>query len=191
MRRSLTFRTAAIALSIAAAYGSSATAGAAAASPRSTAADMIQDEKGFSVHQVDAEAGLHPERPSADDQKVPTDDGHAYWLRSEPTLVGGIVDVGLVEASGGRQVWLRVSDIDAKLFHDFTSAHVGDWFAFVLNGRMIGEPIKIMMSVAGDRWELPETNQMAAYARCVSFENVKERSTRDVSPPASSCRLPL
>ncbi len=149
---------------------------------------MIRDEKGFSIHQVDAEAGLHPEAPSSTDQKVLTDDGHAYWLRSEPVLAGGILEVGLAVDRYGQKVWLRVNDKDAERFHAFTSAHVGDQFAFVLNGRMIGEPIQIMMPISGERWELPPTFPLIAYTRCVGFEMVKEGAARNSNPSMSSCQ---
>jgi hypothetical protein len=44
----------------------------------------IAEQKGVAVYQVDAEAGLHPESPRRDDQKVVSIEGHAYWLRPSP-----------------------------------------------------------------------------------------------------------
>jgi preprotein translocase subunit SecD len=185
MRYPLMLRTAAAALVIATVNGPPAIPGASA--PQLADARMTQGEGGFTVHQVDAEAGLHPESPSADDEWVLTDDGHAYWLHSEPILVGGIVDVGLTKESGGRVVWLRVTDKDAERFHRFTSTHIGDQFAFVLNGRMIGEPVKITMPIAGGLWQLAASNQVVAYIRCLGFERVRDDAAHAPSPPTSNC----
>lgn len=166
----------------------------AAASQAAASVDPSDDgpptlsEKGFSPHQVDAEAGLHPNRPSPDDQRVVTDQEHVYWVRTEPILKGGLVDVHVVQAEGVFKIILRMSDEDAKLFHAFTTSNTGPKIAFVLNGRMIGEPIRVMGPISGTELQLPQsTNRMYITLLCDEFERAKEAAASASGQEISKC----
>jgi preprotein translocase subunit SecD len=106
------------------------------------AASSISEAKGFSIHEVSAEAGLHPRRPNRGDEKVLTNDGHAYWLRPSPVLRGGIVGVDMGQ-DNRTVVLLRLAPDAAKGFSHFAANHAGRSIAFVLDGRMIGAEVHI------------------------------------------------
>ena len=156
---------------------------------QSTPGNPARPRGNVAVFEVDAEAGLHPRRPTMGDKKVPTDDGHAYWVRAKPSLPVDIVDVGLTE--DGRMIWLRVTDETAARFHEFTSTHVGRQFVLVVDGRIIGEPATIMTPGSGTQWMLSESNPLVAFVRCVAFERVKQGSAGGRSSAISNCQLQL
>jgi hypothetical protein len=147
----------------------------------------ISPRTSVAVFEVDAEAGLHPSRPRAGDQKAPTDEGHAYWVRAKPSLVADIVDVGLAE--GGRTLWLKVSVHTAQEFGEFTATHIGGQFALTLDGRIVGEPATIQGPITGTGWNFAESSPLEAYVRCLAFERVKDRSAGKRTPAASKCEL--
>jgi hypothetical protein len=65
--------------------------------------------RSIALYQVDAEAGLHPDRPQAGDIKLSSLWGHAYWVRPTPVLAGGVTAVRLEEECQRGRVWLRLS----------------------------------------------------------------------------------
>jgi hypothetical protein len=146
-------------------------------------------KRGFVVSEVIAEAGLHPKSPLPGARKVQSDEGHAYWVKPAPVVAGGIVDVGVEKGVDGWMVWLLVNDADAKQMHKFTSAHVGGQFALMLNGQIIGEPMTIMGTLSGPRWQLAETGRLIAYGRCVDFEQARDAANKS-NKVASNCHFP-
>jgi preprotein translocase subunit SecD len=141
--------------------------------------------KGFAVYQVDAEVGVHPDRPSASDQKMLSDEGHAYWVRSTPVLKGGLVEVGMDDS--GRRLWLRVNEDAAKRFGEFTGANIGRQVAMVVDGRIVGGPAQVMAAIRGAQWVQAESPPLVAYVRCLTFERVQD--SPKPSHKASGCRL--
>jgi preprotein translocase subunit SecD len=148
-------------------------------------------ESGFAVREVIAEAGLHPDLPLVGARKVESDEGHAYWVKPHPIVSGGIVEVGMVKGEAGWKVWLRVNDADAKQMREFTSANVGSQIALMLDGRIIGEPPRIMTPISGTHWETAETNSLVAYARCLNFDKASDGGVNNPNAAASRCRFPV
>lgn len=123
--------------------------------------DRIANEKGFSIHEVDAEAGLQPAQPRPGDQKVLTWDGHAYWLRPVPIVLNDFEGVRLLYGQDGKlQVWLRLTPEGQRAFASFTSTHVGQKLAFVLDGKMIGPDVVIMGPVPGPEIAIPVRDEI-------------------------------
>jgi hypothetical protein len=104
----------------------------------------ISQEHGFSVHESVAEAGLHPDQPAPDTEKVLTNEGHAYWLRSAPLMRGGISDVAVVHDGGQVYLVLKFTPRGGETFSHLAKAHQEQFIAFVLDGKMLGEPMEVL-----------------------------------------------
>ena len=115
-------------------------------------AEEISQERGFSIHEADAEAGLHPEQPAPTDEKVMTTDGHAYWLRRDAILAGQLTDVSSAYLLLGQtHIQLTLTPEGARLFSAWTKGNVGHQLAYVLNGRIIAEPVRVMEAITSAR----------------------------------------
>ena len=147
------------------------TAGAAA-----TAEVVPPELRGFSIHQSDAEAGLVPARPRADDLWVKTIDGHAYWLFAAPLLKNEVDGVKVVRFWDGRWgVQIHLTQKGALQAAAFTERLVGKKIAFVIDGQMIGPEVTIEMQIPGQVWEIPAEDELGATFLAYRFNMVISR----------------
>lgn len=70
--------------------------------------------------------------------------GNRNALFGADQIAAASVDTG---ATGGPAVTIRLKDAGARLFADYSSAHIGDLFAIVLDGRILVMPM-VMSAVA-------------------------------------------
>ncbi|MFZ5721929.1 MAG: hypothetical protein ACOY5Y_20950 [Pseudomonadota bacterium] len=155
----------------------------------SAAAPALSDVPGFALYAVSAEAGVHPLQPNPGDEKVLTNDGHAYWLRREPILRGGIAGANAREDAGMTFVVLQLTRESASIFSNYASNYSGNSVGVVLDGRMIGSEIHIGEGFgAGDTplraLMLPARNRFDAEILAMQFRRVIERDipSRPVAP---------
>ena len=114
-------------------------------------AGQIPQERGFSIYEADAEAGLHPEQPSPGDERVQTTGGHVYWLRPNAISRGGLISVEKYFAQGEAHIQLTVAPDTARRFSAWTMSNIGHQFVYVVNGEIIGEPIVVQDAITSAR----------------------------------------
>jgi preprotein translocase subunit SecD len=82
-----------------------------------------------------------------------------------PALFGGTelssAAIG-TDQTGGRTVNFQLKDTGARLFGDFTAGHVGEYFAIVLDGRVISAP-RINSSIPGGNVQITQDGTIGGY----------------------------
>ncbi len=72
---------------------------------------------------------------------------------------------------GKRVVTFNLKDEGAKLFGDYTAAHIGDYFAIVLDGKVISAPV-INSAIPGGNVQISQDNSIGGYPLAEATELV-------------------
>jgi len=97
--------------------------------------------------------------------KTQMTDGQAVDEKQSPPLFSGTevssASIGADE-QGRRTVDFVLKDAGAKQFADYTAAHIGDYFAIVLDGKVISAPV-IQNSIPNGRVQISQGSSIGGY----------------------------
>ena len=92
--------------------------------------------------------------------------GDTVDLKQFPPLFSGTelssANIGQDQTAGGRVVTFTLKDDGAKAFATYTAAHVGDFFAIVLDGHVISAP-RIDGAISGGNVEISQKGTIGGY----------------------------
>lgn len=135
----------------------------------SSVAAQAQGARGFSILPSDGQAAAGQAPPRAADQRTPAREGPALWLRDSPVVVGGIKSVRVASGYQGRPViLLQLTDAASAKVAAYTASHLGQRFAYVLDGQVVGEEVTINAALEGDRLVISTEQDQDATQRLAS-----------------------
>jgi len=131
---------------------------------------------------------------AVDGQPLPT---------TEPRLFGGEeIDQAYpsTDSTGGRAVGFRLRSAASRLFGDYTSKHVGEFFAIVLDGKVVSAPV-IQSAITGGSGIISggsaggfSANEMDSLITVLNYGSLpfplKEESFQPVAAPVSASTAP-